>query len=115
MKKLLYIALLLFFLIGCGSKEDSMVLNLNIINRRTPAQRAKSHCLKKAKEHINNKEYKKAEKYLLKAIEVDKKDPIICHKLGVLYELMGEDDKSIAYYLKAIKLDPELNKIEKEK
>lgn len=113
MKKLLIVTLLTFFIAGCGSKEDGMVLN--IIGMRTPAQRAKKHCLKKAEENIKNREYKEAEKYLIKALKVDKKDPIIYHKLGILYELMGEDDKSISYYLKAIKIDPGLSKIEKTK
>lgn len=113
MKKLLIVILLTFFIAGCGSKEDSMVLN--IMSRRTPAQRAKDHCLKKAEENIKNGEYKEAEKYLIKALRVDKKDPIIYYKLGILYELMGEDNKSMSYYLKAIKIDPGLSKIEKIK
>lgn len=113
MKKLLVIALLILFIAGCGSKKDSMILN--IIGMRTPAQKAKDHCLKKAEENIKSGEYKKAEEYLMKALKVDEKDPIIYHKLGILYELMGEDNKSISYYLKAIKIDPGLSKIEKNR
>lgn len=113
MKKLLFVTLLLlFFITSCDFKENSLVLN--IISRETLTQRTKNRYLEEAKEYMKSKKYEKAEKYLKKALEIDKKDPVVYYKLGILYELMGKDDKSIACYLKAIEINPGLNKIETE-
>ncbi|MBU0599340.1 tetratricopeptide repeat protein [bacterium] len=109
-KKILMIILLSLIINNCDSIRDNLVFS--VIKMKSPAQKAKENYLKKANDCIRYKEYQKAEHYLKKTLEINPQDPTIYQRLGMLYELTGNDEKSILYYLKAIKLDPGLKKWE---
>jgi len=58
---------------------------------------------------FNNKDFQKAEKYLIKAISI-KDDPIVYKTLGDIYLARKELSRAEKNYTKAIKIDPSLKK-----
>ena len=64
--------------------------------------------------HLDNRAWAKARDTLLPAIEIDSKNPQLYNNLGIAYRGLGEHEKAIEYYQKALdifpdNLDPMLN------
>lgn len=62
--------------------------------------------LEKGREHYENKEYDKAETYLLKVAEVEDRFADVMNMLGVIYHNKGEVAVAQQFFEKAIRINP---------
>ena len=62
--------------------------------------------LNKASEYQNKKEYENGLKILLDYLPSNSEDPRFYNKIGAMYKFMGNHNKAVEYYKKAIEIDP---------
>ncbi|MEW6095414.1 MAG: tetratricopeptide repeat protein [bacterium] len=115
-KKLIIFTVIVLVVYGCAPKKEieqpKIITSMEVPKEDENTQ--KEQIIKEVQLYIEKREYEKAVLELNKAIELDPEDASLYYTLGNLYEQLGKDKESVEAFVKALQLDPEVEKISQE-